>query len=389
MPVTTTAVAKPAGREASTAARLIRPITVTRPPRIEIGIGTVGLAGAWARGNGIARTLVVSDAFNAARVDLLQLPGEVTVFADVVFEPDVPNLERLLVVARATDPELVVGFGGGSAMDLAKLAAVMVGSSKPVRDIVGAGRADARNAALIQIPTTSGTGSEGGTRALLTDPQTRNKLAIESPHMLADLAIIDPELTVSLPPAVTAATGIDALAHCAEAFTSKRSHPAIDVYAREGIALVGQFLARAVRDGGDIEARAGLALASHYGGFCLGPVNTTAGHAVAYPLGTRHKVPHGLAVAVIFPHVLAHNAPACEDKTEEIATLLGLEGNLLVAAQSFCSEAGVEMRMSRLGVPEDDLPVMADEAHAIRRLLDFNPRDISRDEILGIYRAAW
>lgn len=388
MPVTTSAVAEPA-TQSPVAARLIRPITVARPPRIEIGIGTVGLAGDWARSNGISRTLVVSDAFNAARVDRLNLPGTVTVFADVVFEPDVPNLERLLEVARSADPQLVVGFGGGSAMDLAKLAAVMVGSSKGVREIVGTGRADPRSVQLIQIPTTSGTGSEGGTRALLTDPETRNKIAIESPHMLADVAIIDPELTVSLPPAVTAATGIDALAHCVEAFTSKRSHPVIDVYAREGIALVGQFLARAVRDGGDIEARAGLALASHYGGLCLGPVNTTAGHAVAYPLGTRHKVPHGLAVAVIFPHVLAHNASACEDKTEEIAGLLGLEGDLFEAARRFCAEMGVDMRMSKLGVPEGDLPAMAGEAHAIRRLLDFNPRDVSRDEILGMYRAAW
>jgi alcohol dehydrogenase class IV len=388
MPVSISAVTEPAA-QSSVAARLIRPITVTRPPRIEIGIGTVGLAGTWARHSGITRTLVVSDAFNAARVDKLGLPGEVTVFAEVVFEPDIPNLERLLEVAWSAAPQLVVGFGGGSAMDLAKLAAVMVGSSKPVRDIVGVGRADPRDVALIQIPTTSGTGSEGGTRALLTDPQTRNKIAVESPHMLADLAIIDPELTVSLPPAVTAATGIDALAHCAEAFTSKRSHPVIDVYAREGIALVGQCLARAVRDGSDIEARAGLALASHYGGFCLGPVNTTAGHAVAYPLGTRHKVPHGLAVAVIFPHVLVHNAPACLEKTEEIAALLGLEGELFEAAHALCAQAGVEMRISKLGVPEEDLAAMADEAYAIRRLLDFNPRDVSRDEILGMYRAAW
>jgi alcohol dehydrogenase class IV len=388
MPVSISAVAEPAA-QSSVAARLIRPITVARPPRIEIGIGTVRLAGERARSNGITRTLVVSDAFNAARVGRLNLPGTVTVFADVVFEPDVPNLERLLEVARMAAPELVVGFGGGSAMDLAKLAAVMVGSSKPIRDIVGAGRADARKVQLIQIPTTSGTGSEGGTRALLTDPETRNKIAIESSHMLADVAIIDPELTVSLPPAVTAATGIDALAHCTEAFTSTRSHPVIDVYAREGIALVGQFLMRAVRDGGDIEARAGLALASHYGGFCLGPVNTTAGHAVAYPLGTRHKVPHGLAVAVIFPHVLAHNAPACAEKTAEIAALLQLEGDLREAAYRFCADTGVEMRMSKLGVPEEDLPLMADEAHAIRRLLDFNPRDVSRDEILGMYRAAW
>ena len=147
-------------------------------------------------------------------------------------------------------------------------------------------------------------------------------------------------------------------------------------------------------DGSDREARAGLSLASLYGGFCLGPVNTTAGHAVAYPLGTRHGIAHGLACALIFPHTLAFNAPAAREKTGLILDALGLgaatdERSVLSAAHGFCERLGVEMRLSRLGVPESDLPTMADEAHAIRRLLDNNPRDISRDEILAMYRAAY
>lgn len=279
-------------------------------------------------------------------------------------------------------------------MDLAKLVAVLPGSGQGIHDVVGPEKVAGRRAALAQVPTTSGTGSEAGTRALVTDPATQNKLAVQSRHMLADLAVVDPDLTLTVPPAVTAATGVDALAHCAEAFTSRKAHPLIDLYALEGIRLVGRFLARAVRDGGDREARAGLSLASLYGGFCLGPVNTTAGHAVAYPLGTRHHIAHGLSCAVIFPHTLAFNAPAVPEKTALVLDALGLgaatgEGAAREAAYGFCAGLGIEMRLSRLGVPESDLPAMAREAHAIRRLLDNNPRDISQDEILAMYRAAY
>jgi alcohol dehydrogenase class IV len=343
----------------------------------------------------VARTLVVADAFNARRVDVLELAGEVAVFGEVEPEPSVPNLEKLLAAAEAARPDLVVGFGGGSAMDLAKLAAVLPGSGQTLADVVGPERVRGRRCALAQVPTTSGTGSEAGTRALVTDPATRNKLAVQSRHMLADLAVIDPDLTLTVPAAVTAATGVDALAHCAEAFTSRKAHPVIDHYALAGIGLVGRYLARAVAGGGDREARAGLSLASFYGGICLGPVNTTAGHAVAYPLGTRHHVPHGAACALVFPHTLAFNAPVVRDRTAAILRALGLEAAgedeaaVRDAAHGFCAALGIEMRLSRLGVPEDDLPRMAEEAHAIRRLLDNNPRDLSQDQILAMYRAAY
>jgi alcohol dehydrogenase class IV len=373
---------------------LLRPIELLRPPSVEFGPGTVASVGRWVETRGFTRALVVADAFNAGRVGALGLAGEVTVFGEVEPEPSVPNLERLLAVVEAARPEVVIGFGGGSAMDLAKLAAILPGSGQTIEDVVGAERANGRRCALVQVPTTSGTGSEVGTRALVTDPKTQNKLAVQSRHMLADLAVVDPDLTLTVPAHVTAATGVDALAHCAEAFTSKKAHPLVDHYALEGIRLVGRYLPRAVADGGDREARAGLSLASFYGGICLGPVNTTAGHAVAYPLGTRHHVPHGAACALIFPHTLAFNAPAARERTEATLRALGLkaatdERAAFTQAYRFCQELGLEMRLSRLGVPEDDLGNMADEAHAIRRLLDNNPRDVGREDILAMYRAAF
>ena len=316
------------------------------------------------------------------------------VFGEVKPEPDLPNLEKAVAMAKEVKPDLVVGFGGGSAMDLAKLVAVMCTSDVPFADIVGPEKVAGRSVALMQIPTTSGTGSEAGTRALVTDPVSQNKQAVQSRFMLADIAIVDPDLTMTVPKEITAATGVDALAHCVEAYTSRKAHPTIDLYALEGARLVGRYLKRAVADGGDREARAGLSLASLYGGYCLGPVNTTAGHAVAYPLGTRHHVAHGLACAMIFPHTLAFNMPAVEAKTVAVLGALGLPEQsdpklAFDATYAFCKNLGVEMRLSALGVPKNDLGVMADEAHAIRRLLDNNPRDLSRDAILDMYEVAF
>src|SRR6185312_11468428 len=373
---------------------LATPILVERPPNLRFGSGQAPEVGAFARAGGFRRVLVVADAFNAGRVGALGLDAAPDIFGEVRPEPDTPNLNRLLEMAEAVRPDLVIGFGGGSAMDLAKLAAVLPGSGQSIGDVVGPEKVAGRRSALVQAPTTAGTGSEAGTRALVTDPATRNKLAVQSRHMLADLAVIDPDLTMTVPANVTAATGVDALAHCAEAFTSRKAHPLIDLYALEGIRLAGRYLPRAVRNGDDREARAGLSLASLYGGFCLGPVNTTAGHAVAYPLGTRHHIAHGLACALIYPHTLAFNAPAAEKKTARVLEALSVSAQpkqeaVRDAARGFCAALGLDMRLSQHGVPEDDLPAMAAEAHAIRRLLDNNPRDISRDEVLALYRDAF
>jgi len=372
---------------------LSAPIDLTHPHHIEFGAGTAQYVGRWVQARGFSRILVVADQFNAGRIDLLGLSGDVHVFAEVKPEPDVHNLEALLAVAEAARAQVVIGFGGGSSMDLAKLAAVLPGSGQTIADVVGPEKVAAKRMALIQVPTTSGTGSEAGTRALVTDPVSQNKWAVQSVHMLADLAVVDPDLTLSVPPAVTAATGVDALAHCVEAFTSRKAHPAIDLYALEGARLIGRCLKRAIADGRDREARAGLSLASLYGGFCLGPVNTTAGHAIAYPLGTRHHVAHGAANALIFPHVLAFNAPAAPEKTAAVLDALGLPrstdpASVFEASYAWCKALGCEMRLSALGVPADDLLKMAEEAHAIRRLLDNNPRDVRLEEILAMYKAA-
>ncbi len=362
-----------------------RPITLHLPKRLEIGSGAAARLGDWAAP--FARVLVIAQPVTRPMVERLGLTGAVTVFDGVAPEPKDSDLDAALAVARAAEPDLVVGLGGGSVMDIAKLVAVLWDSGQSLADVAGPNRVARKCAALAQVATTAGTGSEGGIRALVTSTETGMKLAVESPHMAADLAVLDPELTISVPPAVTAATGVDALAHCVEAFTNIRAHPLVDDYARMGIRLAGRYLARAVADGSDAEARAGMLLSSFYGGLCLGPVNTAAGHALAYPLGTRAGLPHGLSVALLFPDILAFNAPARPEKTAEIVEALGL--GEVAAVRGFCAGLGIEMSLAAHGAREDDLGTWAEEAHGIRRLMDNNPRDMSVAEVETIYRGAF
>lgn len=368
---------------------MARPITLLQPARLEIGAGAITRLGAWAAG--YKRIFVVAMAPTAGFVSRIGLTGDVETYTDTPPEPDLPAVEAVLSAARAFKPDLVIGLGGGSVMDVAKLVAVLWDSEQSILDVVGVDKIAGRRTALAQVPTTSGTGSEAGIRSLVTNPATLAKLAVESRHMLADIAVLDPELTYSVPSAVTAATGVDALAHCVEAFTNIKAHPLIDGYATLGIELVGKYLARAVANGADTEARAGMMLASYYGGVCLGPVNTAGGHALAYPLGTRLKLPHGLANAIIFPHVLAFNAETRPEKTATVANALGIatgQDQLLDGALGWCRDLGIEMRLSQHHAKADELPVWADEAFAIKRLIDNNPRPLGLGEILSIYQNA-
>lgn len=366
-------------------------ITLHQPRRLIVGAGTIGEVGGLV--SDAKSALVIATPITAGFVDRLKLPAKIEIFDAIPGEPDVATLEAALAAARRVKPEVVIGLGGGSVLDVAKLVAVLWDSEQTLADVAGPNKVAGRKTRLVQVATTAGTGSEAGIRSLITDPVKGAKIAVESPHMIADIAVLDPQLTFTVPPAVTAATGVDAMAHCVEAFTNKRAHPMIDGFARMGFRLVGKYLARAVRDGSDTEAREGMMLASYYGGICLGPVNTAAGHAIAYPLGTRLGLPHGLANAIVFPHVLAFNQPVVPDKTAEVAEALGFgtssAGALLENACRFCTDLDIEMQLSRHGAKEDALAAYAAEAHANRRLMDNNPADMAAEDVLAIYRAAY
>jgi alcohol dehydrogenase class IV len=244
------------------------------------------------------------------------------------------------------------------------------------------------------MPTTSGTGSEVSPNAILLDESARLKKAVISPHLVPDAAFIDPQLTVTVPAPITASTGLDALAHCLEAYTNKFAHPLVDTYAIEGIALAGRFLLRAVRHPEDLEAREGMALASLYGGLCLGPVNTAAGHALAYPLGSEHRIAHGVTVALVQPHVFRFNAEAAPQRHAAVARALGVApgpndletafagADLLAGLTRDC---GISLDLGSYGIQPAEIPLLAESALKVERLLRNNPRPVTREGCIKVY----
>src|ERR1700760_4655969 len=247
----------------------------------------------------------------------------VAVYTAIIQEPSFENFHRVMAEATPFDPDCVLGIGGGSVLDVAKLVAAQLGNDQTLDQYVGIGLLKGRNRKLICLPATSGTGSEVSPNAILVDNKDNQKKGIISPFLVPDVVYVDPLLTISVPPDITAATGIDALTHCLEAYTNKFAQPFIDMYAFEGMRLIADNLVKAVRNGADEEARERVAMGSLLGGFCLGPVNTAAVHALSYPLGSSFHLPHGLSNALLLPYVMEFNIPAATERYADVAVALG------------------------------------------------------------------
>jgi alcohol dehydrogenase len=311
-------------------------------------------------------------------------------------EPTVTSFEQSLRKAAKASPDVVIGVGGGSVLDVAKLVSAFVDSPKRIDECFGIGLLPNRSLHLICLPTTAGTGSEVSPNAILLDEKDTLKKGVISPYLVPDATFIDPELSIGVPPEVTAFTGLDTLTHCIEAYTNRFAHPLIDMYALEGIRLTVKFLPRAVRDGNDLEAREAMAMASYLGGLCLGPVNTAAVHALSYPLGSRYHVAHGLSNAMLLCAVMRFNLIATPDRYAVIARSLGAhEGSSssdtaeagISILEDLVRQCGAEKHLSEFGIIESDIPEMAKAAATVTRLLKNNPRDISIAEIQSIYRS--
>jgi alcohol dehydrogenase class IV len=322
----------------------------------------------------------------------------VTVWLDLVGEPTIPEFHAALAAAREARADAVVGLGGGSAMDVAKLVAALFDGRQQIEDALGVDRLAGRALWVGCIPTTAGTGSEVTPIAILGDEDEDLKKGVVSRHLTPDAAYLDPTLTFSLPAAVTAATGIDALTHCIEAYANRFAHPLADIYALEGIRLIAKHLATAVEDGQNLEARSAMMRASLYGGMCLGPVNTAAVHALAYPLGGEFHVAHGVANALLLPHVLRFNAETSPERYAAIADALGAPGTGDPQARAeaavqhvfdLCKRCGIPDQMRRYGVAQEDIPRMARAAMSVTRLLERNPREVTEADAVRIYEAAW
>jgi|TARA_B100001964_G_C14241670_1_gene605352 alcohol dehydrogenase class IV len=332
-------------------------------------------------------------------MDTLKTAGiSIEIDDSIVDEPTFDTLGDCLEKAASYEANGVIGIGGGSVLDVAKAVAGLHGGSQKIREVIGNGLLTGRSTYLACLPTTSGTGSEISPNAIFADESDNLKKAIISSFIVPDTVFVDPVLTASVPPHITAACGIDALSHCMEAFTNKFAHPLIDGYAYKGMSLIGKSLRRAVKDGNDIQARTDVALGSMLGGMCLGPVNTTAVHALAYPLQGEFKKSHGLSISVMLSHVMDFNIEANVEKYALVAEALGVElskntramaNQSVVAACQLSIDCGVPQTLSEIGIPSDAIDELARQAMTVTRLLDNNPREINESDARKIFERAY
>ncbi|MBL7737973.1 MAG: iron-containing alcohol dehydrogenase [Chitinophagaceae bacterium] len=329
---------------------------------------------------------------------LLDSKIEVLLDTSIVQEPYFSDFEKLMKQVSSFDPDVVIGIGGGSVLDIAKLVAAQSGNEQQLKDYVGIGLLKGRKKKLVCVPATSGTGSEVSPNAILVDDADGQKKGIISPYLVPDIVYVDPLLTLSVPPAITAATGLDALTHCLEAYTNKFAQPFIDMYAYEGMRLIASNIVTAVKDGKNAEAREKVAMGSVLGGFCLGPVNTAGVHALSYPLGSMFHLAHGLSNALLLPYVMEYNIPAAVKKYADVAIALGCERQNSDEAtakagvqkiRELIRDCGIPATLQEVNVPASAIPQMAADAMKIQRLLKNNPRLIEEKDAVDIYKAAY
>lgn len=379
----------------------MRTITLHQPPQLTVGSGCLAECAENLRAHARGPVFIVTSPSNRRYAEtLVRTLPDAHIDDSIRSEPTVAMFHALLDRTRKIHPETVIGLGGGSPLDAAKLIAALVCNEQTLDDVFGIGLLRSRAVRLICLPTTAGTGSEVSPNAILLDEldeREQIKKGVISPFLVPDEAWIDPALACTVPPAVTAATGIDALTHCIEAYANNFAHPLVDAYALDGIRRIAGSLLQAVRKPENLRAREEMALGSLNGGLCLGPVNTAAVHALSYPLGSWFHVPHGHANALLLPHVLRFNLPAAPERYRDIALALGAEdcgpaeAVADVGIERLCNlirSTELEMRMAALGVDANAIPRMAQAACGVTRLMRNNPRPVLPGDAEAIYRKA-
>jgi len=368
------------------------------PANLRVGPGCAAEVGPILGGLGARRVLVVTD-MGVVRAGLLDgvLPalGEAgiacTVFDGVLADPPAEVIEAAVEAGRSCKAEAVLGIGGGSPMDTAKLTAYLLGSGEQLEDIYGIGNAKGRRLPLVLAPTTAGTGSEVTPIAIVTTGQAEKK-GVVSPALFADWAVLDADLTLGLPPHATAATGIDAMVHAIEAYTSRhKKNPLSDMLAREALRLLAGNIRAACADGENREARQAMLLGAMLAGQSFTNAPVAAVHALAYPIGGLFHVPHGVSNALMLPHVLRFNREAAESLYAELAPLVGAQGadGFIAAIEQLCDDVKVPRRLRDVGIGEEDVERLARDAMNQTRLLVNNPREVGLADARALYRAAF
>ncbi|AZC21119.1 iron-containing alcohol dehydrogenase [Pseudomonas sp. CMR5c] len=321
------------------------------------------------------------------------------IFDGVEPEPQVAIVRECANAYRAGRHDGLIGLGGGSAIDIAKAVAAFAGHEGALEQLFGIDQVPRKGPPLIAIPTTAGTGSEVTNVAILSDKQAQLKKGIVSDYLLPDVALVSPAMTLTCPRSVTAASGIDALVHAVESYLSLNGSPITDALALGAIRLIVKALPKAYANPGHLQAREDMASASLMAGMAFGNAGVGAVHALAYPLGGRFNIAHGVSNALLLPYVMAWNKLACVERLRDIAQamdvpVIGLSDEqaaeqAVKAMAALCAAVAIPTGMRSFGVPEEAIPAMAVEAAGIERLMRNNPRQLNAADIEQIYRAAY
>jgi len=374
--------------------------------RIISGAGSALQLAEQCRRLGIARPLLVTDpglmAIGLVQPVLAALESEglqVAVFDQVREDPPEATVLAAADLGRSCGVDGVLGVGGGSSMDVAKVVAALLGGRQALAQLYGVGNITGLRLPLVLVPTTAGTGSEVTPVAVITTGET-TKAGVSSPVLLPDVAVLDADLTLGLPPAITAMTGVDAMVHAIEAYTSRhQKNPISDNLARHALTLLARNIRTAVRDGRNREARENMLLGACLAGQAFANAPVAAVHALAYPLGGHYHIPHGLSNSLVLPTVLEFNAPSASELYAELAEIVvgapiagGAEAKtsaLVGALRQLIDDVALPATLEAAGVDEGKLERLAEDAMLQQRLLVNNPRDVDYEDALGIYRAAF
>lgn len=367
-------------------------------PRILCEDGAALKLAEFLKGMDVSRPFIVTDAglVQAGVVgpilDALNAAGVTApVFSDVLADPPEASVMAAVSAARDAGADGVVGLGGGSSLDTAKLVALLAGTEQALPDIYGIGLARGPRLPLIQMPTTAGTGSEVTNIAIVTTPDDQKK-GVVSPLLYPDAAILDAVLTTGLPPRVTAMTGIDAMVHAIEAYTSKhRKNPVSDSLAISALKLLHANIRRVIADGSDLPARRAMLQGSLLAGMAFANAPVAAVHALAYPIGGIFHAPHGLSNALVLGPVLRFNLPAAAPLYAELAAAIGLKPDAAAFVDEIAAltaEMPMEQRLSELGVEVQHLDRLAHDAMQVQRLLINNPREVTLSDARALYEEA-
>ncbi len=372
-------------------------------PRIVMGPGAIDGIGREVESLGAKRVLVVTDPgiiesrlFSRVEASLKDAGLEVRVFSDVTPDPRYEIVEACVSKSGTTDPDCIIGLGGGSPMDIAKCAALVIASGGSIYDYLGVDLVPKPGVPTIMVPTTAGTGSEVTPIAILSDEREKLKKGVVSSHLFPRVALLDPELTVSMPPHITAATGMDAWIHAIEAFTSVNATPMTDMLASRAIVLIHENLRTAYAQGGSIEARAAMLEGSLLAGMAFANAGVTAVHAFAYPIGAEFHIPHGVANSIMLASVMEFNMLGNLPKFARMADLVGENTRDLSqrdaamvavdAMRSLATDVRIPRSLGEFGIKEEHIPELAQGVMKVTRLLDNNPRILTISDAEEIYR---